>query len=139
MTVRTVTFVALGAVALLVSGILALQERSRLAVRRKNASVQGEVTKSIESMSSGKIRRKECFLEYRYAVDGRTHESGERRVGGPIPERQPVQVWYDPASPSRCVSDPELAYGMNLKFVTIWGVGGAILLLAAVKPFFRRA
>ena len=108
-------------------------------IRQKNTSVPGVVTRGSQSRSAGKIRRTEYWVEYRYTVDGKTLESGERRVNQLYPERHPMVIWYDPASPARCVSDEELHYGMDLKFVFIASTGALFAFVAAGKTFFSRS
>lgn len=137
MPLKTILLFGAGAVACgIVSYVLYLQEGERLAVRKHGASVEGSVRRSW----SNKSRRSgtKHWVEYDYAVDGVPFQSDDRRVPGPLVQGGPIKVWYDPRSPDRCVSDPELRYGRDLQGTFILGAVGISILISAVLLAFRR-
>ncbi|HEX7900287.1 MAG TPA: DUF3592 domain-containing protein [Planctomycetota bacterium] len=125
---------AAGAVACGIAAfVLYSMEGSRLAVRDHDVSVEGTILRSWSTRRKGNTRH---WLDYTYSVDGAAYKVEERPVNGPLGGR--VRVWYDPASPDRCVSDPELRYGRDIKFTLLFAFVGAILLFYAGKATRRR-
>ncbi len=56
----------------------------------------------------------------------------------PLAQGGSIRVWVDPRRPERCVSDPELRYGRNLKATFILGFLGFFALVGAGKERLRR-
>ena len=135
MPLKPILFLA-GAVACGIAAYVGYaQEGTRLAVRDHNKSVQGSVLRSWTTKS--RRGSEQHWVEYLYKVDGTAYKGEERHVYGSLPLGGPIRVWYDPASPDRCVSDPELRYGRDLKFTFIAGTLGVFALVAAGKSMFK--
>ncbi len=118
--------------------VLYSMEGSRMAIREKGASVQGSVTKSWMTKGGRRNRTEKHWVDYTYTVNGASLKGEERRVTGPLGQGGPLQVWYDPQSPDRCVSDAELRYGRDLQLTFILGFVGFVALIAAARAFFKR-
>lgn len=130
-----VTAVGCGIAALVLYAI----EGSRMAIQQKGASVQGSVTKSWMTKGGRRNRTEKHWVDYTYTVNGASFKGEERRVTGPLGQGGPIQVWYDPQSPDRCVSDAELRYGRDLQWPFILGGVGFFSLIATAILFFKRS
>ena len=133
MPLKAVLFLA-GAVACGIAAfVFYTLEGSRLAVRQHNVSVEGTILRSWSTSRKGNVRH---WVDYAYSVDGAAFKGEERPVSGPLGGR--IRVWYDPASPGDCVSEPEFHYGRDMKSTFMFGLFGVIALVGAGKAMFRR-
>ena len=114
-------------------------EGARMAIAQKGASAQGIVTRSWRTEGGRRDRIEKHWVDYTYTVNGVSHQGEERRVTGPLGQGGPIRVWYDPRSPDRCVSDPELRYGRDLFWPFILAGVAFFSLVATAILFFKRA
>jgi len=97
------------------------------ALLQTGTSVQGKVT-AFDSRRGGQY----LTVSYEFSANGAVHRIDQRRVGdfNNLGPNGPVEVWYDPADPKRCVIRNELSH---VRFGwTPYLYGGVIVVMMAL-------